>query len=130
MNRKSFTTSLLAASMLAAFGAARADTYTVTIPNGAPKCMDEANTQPVGCIPSVPLAQSATSGATTDSGPGVAVLPGERSSSALDIHRGVNGSTDYTAPGAGSSTSNDVRLNGAGAAPPSSSSSSSAMSAR
>ena len=117
MNRKNFTMSLLAASLLAAYGVARAETYTVNIPaSGAPKCMDAANTQPAGCIPSVPLAGSSTSTTTTDLGPGAAVVPGI-SSSHTDINAGVN-----APPSSGSSSSTDINLNG-GTAPSSNSSS-------
>src|SRR6185437_12695494 len=74
MNRNTFKMSLLAASLLAAFGAARADTIT-SVTSGAqePKCMDAANTTPAGCIPSVPLAQSSST--TTTDVPGIAVVP-------------------------------------------------------
>lgn len=120
MERNTLRMSLLAAAMAAAFGIARADTVTsVTVPSDRlePKCMDTANTQPAGCVPSAPIAQSSSSTDVKLNGKAASASPGSSSSSSsTDID--LNGSaaakqypTSPNTPASSGSSSTSSTLN-------------------
>lgn len=86
-------TSLLAASLLAAFGVARAETTTTYISTVQlqPKCMDAANTKPLGCIPSIPAPGAGT--ASSSNGQDVATFNGAPSGTSRNASNTGMGST-------------------------------------
>src|SRR6185312_1648161 len=134
MKRNTFKMSLLATSLRAAFGMARADTVTsVSSDRLEPKCMDTANTTPAGCVPSVPLTQSSSTTTTDITTPGVAVVP-EAANRAFPAASGssssstdVNISPGSTSTPSSSSSSTNLNVTPGSTSAPSSSSSSTSL---